>query len=258
MSVERPSGAPVVEPTLKDFGLSLHTPTRYATWSKWSHRLVLLAIASGTGIGYLLGEWPGALLGFWPAMIIYGCSEVLASRLWFPKKGRYEEYLRARSEWDRAQAEAEERARRAQAEFWRSLTGHAFEAELGALLKRVGYEVTRTPGSRDGGIDLILKHGGKTLVVQCKQTRSAVGPNVARDLFGAMVDFGADEGILATTGGVTSGVHEFFRGKSLRVMPLDEILELQRMYGRGSINSERGSKELSGTRQSAGSRASTS
>ena len=37
----------------------------------------------------------------------------------------------------------------------------------------------------------------------------------------------AEGGILATTAGATSGVHEFFHGKPLRVTDLREILHLQ-------------------------------
>lgn len=66
----------------------------------------------------------------------------------------------------------------------------------------------------------------ETIVVQCKQTKLPVGPGAARDLYGALIHCGAHEGILATTAGATSGVHEFFKGKPLRVMDLTEILTL--------------------------------
>jgi restriction system protein len=88
--------------------------------------------------------------------------------------------------------------------------------------------VQRTPGSGDAGIDIILQRSGKTTVVQCKQTKNPVGPAVARELYGALIASKADDGILAVTGGVTSGVHQFFVGKPLRVMGLLEIIGLQR------------------------------
>jgi len=62
--------------------------------------------------------------------------------------------------------------------------------------------------------------------VQCKQTRHPVGPAVARELYGALLDWKADDGVLAVTGGVTSGVNQFFDGKPLRVMDLGQILSL--------------------------------
>ena len=43
---------------------------------------------------------------------------------------------------------------------------------------------------------------------------------------GHMLDM-LNEGILATTAGATRGVHEFFRGKPLRVMDLQAILDMQ-------------------------------
>ena len=52
----------------------------------------------------------------------------------------------------------------------------------------------------------------------------AVGPAVARELFGTLNGCDADEGWLATTAGATSGVYDFFRGKPLRVVTLTEIV----------------------------------
>jgi restriction system protein len=113
------------------------------------------------------------------------------------------------------------------AAFWQSHSGHQFEHELAKLFTRDGYDTKVTRGSGDGGIDIILRRSGRTTVVQCKQTKNPVGPAVARDLCGAWMNSKADDGILAVTGGVTSGVHQFFAGKPLRVMmDLSEILEL--------------------------------
>ena len=87
-----------------------------------------------------------------------------------------------------------------------------------------------TPGSGDKGVDIILRRSGRTIVVQCKQTRTPVGPAAARELYGVLIASKADEGILASVGGATTGVHEFFRGKPLRVMDLSEILALHKKH----------------------------
>ena len=143
---------------------------------------------------------------------------------------RYEQFKAATEAFERNLRERQAQELRQRADFWRSLPGHAFERELAVLFKRTGYEkVTITPGSGDGGIDIVIRHSGRTIIVQCKQTRQPVGPAVARELYGALTAFQADEGILAVTGGVTAGVHDFFKGKPLRVIDLENILGLQEL-----------------------------
>jgi restriction endonuclease len=138
--------------------------------------------------------------------------------------------LQRHAEFKAAIIDFEEWDVRTRSEFWRSLTGHRFDWELAALFKRQGYDVERTPGSGDHGIDIILRNSGITTEVQCKQTKHPVGPAVARELYGALIASNADAGILAVVGGVTRGVHQFFVGKPLRVMDLHEIVDLHKPH----------------------------
>ena len=68
------------------------------------------------------------------------------------------------------------------AAFWQSHSGHQFEHELAKLFTRDGYDTKVTRGSGDGGIDIILRRSGLPTVVQCKQTKSPIGPARARSL----------------------------------------------------------------------------
>jgi restriction system protein len=152
-----------------------------------------------------------------------------------PTLGGYSDYKRAVVAFEKWEKEARERERRTQMEFWRSRRGHQFERELASLLRTQDYDhVQVTKGSGDRGIDIILRRDGVTTIVQCKQTKQPVGPAAARELYGALKDCGATYGILATVGGVTSGVHDFCQGKPLRVMGLNEILEMQVAANRGA------------------------
>ena len=73
-----------------------------------------------------------------------------------------------------------------------------------------------TPVSGDGGVDLILKDkSGKKVVVQCKSYASPVGPAAARELYGSMMDFGADKAVLVCPVGFTQGVKDFVKGKPI-------------------------------------------
>jgi len=59
-----------------------------------------------------------------------------------------------------------------------------------------------------------------------KRYRKPAGAAVIRELYGAMIARGAQSGILACTGGFTSGVRAFVRDKPIRLMSLDEILAI--------------------------------
>lgn len=155
------------------------------------------------------------------------CEEGIAPRL-DRRIRRYAQFEAAQRAFESAKKQREEEELRAHTEYWRSLSGHRFEHELATLFERAGYSVQPTPGSGDAGIDIILRHSGKTTIVQCKQTKNPVSPAVARELYGALIASQADDGILAATGGVTSGVHKFFFGKPLRVVGLREIISLHR------------------------------
>ena len=194
-------------------------------------RIASLLHYAGAGIGALCGfvifgrgrDW-GAFVGSaWvgfliAAIVAKSWADSLARKFdsRFQRSAEFKAALKAFEEWDL----------RTRSEFWQSLPGRGFEQELAKLIKLQGYDVELTPVSGDHGIDIILRRSGRTTIVQCKQTKQPVGPAVARELYGALMHSKADDGILAVTGGVTSGVHQFFAGKPLRVMDLSEILEL--------------------------------
>ena len=83
-----------------------------------------------------------------------------------------------------------------------------------------------TPASGDQGIDLILRKGGRTTVVQCKAHRRPASPAMVRELYGSMHAFGAESAILACTGGFSGGVKDFARGKPIQLISAWEIARM--------------------------------
>jgi len=141
------------------------------------------------------------------------------------------ETLRAEEEYERALSnywfyEAEQ-LRQSQ-KFWNTLSGLKFEQELARLFKRDGFIVTMTKATDDKGIDLYLKKGGRTTIVQCKRHKVPAGPAIARELYGTLVACGAADAILACPTGVTSGAKEFLKRKPIRVMDVNDIIALQK------------------------------
>ncbi len=152
------------------------------------------------------------------AEVDYRAKEAEAEKALREAESARLEAQRARWETESERQEAERAERRKLREYWMSLSGTEFERELGALYRARGYHVRSTPRTGDEGIDLVMEKDGETTVVQCKSHQKPAGPAVARELFGAMVAVGADNAILACTGGFTRGVKDFVRGKPIALI----------------------------------------
>jgi len=99
----------------------------------------------------------------------------------------------------------------------RALSWREFEQLVGEAYRRQGYDVEETGGGgADGGIDLILRGHGETVLVQCKQWRAQqVGVDKVRELFGVMTAEGGNRAILVTSGSFTNDAQSFKVGKPL-------------------------------------------
>ena len=95
-----------------------------------------------------------------------------------------------------------------------------FEALVGEAFRRKGYAVNETGGGgADGGIDLVLKLGGETFLVQCKQWKAyKVGVSTARELYGVMAARGAAGGFVVTSGVFTDEARAFAAGRNIELV----------------------------------------
>lgn len=99
----------------------------------------------------------------------------------------------------------------------------------------VGGEVKVTQASRDGGVDAVVFdpdpiRGGK-IVIQAKRYNNTVGVSAVRDLFGTVINEGANKGILVTTSDYGPDAHEFARGKPLVLLTGSNLLHLLEKHG---------------------------
>ena len=87
----------------------------------------------------------------------------------------------------------------------RGMSWQDFELLVGEAYRRQGYAVEEKGGSGpDGGVDLILRRNGQTMLVQCKRWKQAkVGAPTVRELRGAVARDGAAGGIFVTCGEFT-------------------------------------------------------
>jgi restriction system protein len=112
----------------------------------------------------------------------------------------------------------------------RSLRWREFEQLVGEAYRRQGYDVEETGGGgADGGIDLVLRGHGETVLVQCKQWRERqVSVDKIRELFGVVTAEGADRGILVTSGNFTKDAQSFKVGKPLTLVDGPALTQLVR------------------------------
>lgn len=93
----------------------------------------------------------------------------------------------------------------------RSLTWRDFELLVGEYYRQNGFAVEERGGpSPDGGVDLVLRRGGRVTLVQCKHwKKSQVGVKEVRELCGLIKHEGAQDAVLVTSGTFTKDARDF-------------------------------------------------
>lgn len=111
------------------------------------------------------------------------------------------------------------------------LVRQLFEQEFSAN----GGEVKVTQASRDGGVDAIVfdsdpLRGGK-IVIQAKRYTKTVGVAAVRDLYGTLINEGANSGILITTSDYGSDSYAFAKDKPIKLLNGGHLLGLLEKHG---------------------------
>lgn len=109
----------------------------------------------------------------------------------------------------------------------RELFAKEFETE--------GAEVKITQASRDRGVDAIAfdpdpLRGGK-FVIQAKRYTNTVDVSAVRDLYGTVLNEGANRGILVTTSKFGGDSHDFAKDKPLTLVDGAQLLHLLSKHG---------------------------
>ncbi len=116
-------------------------------------------------------------------------------------------------------------------EDFENLIREVFEKEF----SKNGGEVKITRASRDGGVDAVAFdpdpiRGGK-IVIQAKRYTSTVSVSAVRDLYGTLLNEGANKGILVTTADYGPDSYEFAKDKPLTLLNGNELLYLLAEHG---------------------------
>ena len=112
------------------------------------------------------------------------------------------------------------------------LVRQLFEWEFG----RNGVEVKVTRASRDRGVDAIMLdpdplRGGK-YVLQAKRYTRPVDVAAVRDLYGTVVNEGANRGILVTTSSYGPDAYDFAKDKPLSLVDGPNLIAMLQKHGR--------------------------
>jgi HJR/Mrr/RecB family endonuclease len=111
-------------------------------------------------------------------------------------------------------------------------SGIPFEKKCLQILQGMGFTVSSTASTNDGGIDIIATHRGPIVggkyVVQCKDWTNKVGVAVVRELYGVVTAEGANKGILMTSSTFTRGAGAFAQGKPLELIDGKQLAQLAR------------------------------
>lgn len=114
------------------------------------------------------------------------------------------------------------------------LTPAEFEVLVSNLFTKMGLDTKLTRSSRDGGVDAVAFDtrpilGGK-VVIQAKRYRDTVGVSAVRDLFGTMLNEGANKGILVCTSGYGPDAYNFSKDKPIELIDGGGLLYLLREH----------------------------
>jgi len=110
-----------------------------------------------------------------------------------------------------------------------------FETLVANLFGKMGLETKLTRSSKDGGVDCVAFDprpvlGGK-VVIQAKRYRHTVGVSAVRDLYGTMMNEGANKGILVATSGYGPDAFEFCKDKPIELIDGGGLLYLLAQTG---------------------------
>ena len=95
----------------------------------------------------------------------------------------------------------------------RKFKGHELSRLVEAVLQAQGYVTEISKPGPDGGVDILagtgpMGFGEPRICVQVKSSQSAVDVTVLRGLQGSMTNFGAEQGLLVSWGGLTRAVYD--------------------------------------------------
>lgn len=108
----------------------------------------------------------------------------------------------------------------------KSMSWQDFEHYCAEYFLEQGYKVKMMGlGGADGGMDLLLKKGGKTTLVQCKHWKSKVGVMTVREMYGVMYAHQFDAVAIVALTGFTKDARSWVGNKPIKLIAGQDIVD---------------------------------
>lgn len=115
-----------------------------------------------------------------------------------------------------------------------------FEHLCKSLFESLGYIVTGTEATPDGGIDIIALKDGKKLVAQVKRfSRKCIDHFAVEELYGSAMHEHAEKAFILTTSRFTSPAREFANGKPIKLIDRRQLAVWINRYAGGELAQDR-------------------
>ncbi|MGH0798219.1 restriction endonuclease [Bacillus mycoides] len=106
------------------------------------------------------------------------------------------------------------------------MDGHQFEAYLGALFERLGYQTEVTKASGDFGADLVLYAENRKIVVQAKRYINTVGVSSVQEVAGAKNYYNAHEAWVVTNSSFSKPAYQLAKANDVLLLDRMELIRL--------------------------------
>ncbi len=112
-------------------------------------------------------------------------------------------------------------------EYVDTMSGNEFEFFIKRLYQNMGFEVTLTRKSHDGGIDAVVSKDNVLYNLQCKRFKSNIGIKYIREFVGVLkTNTSKAQGIFITTSDFTKAAAEFAINCGIQLINRDNLIEL--------------------------------
>ncbi len=109
----------------------------------------------------------------------------------------------------------------------RNMSGIQFEHYCADVLEDCGWKITPTPGSREGGVDLIARKPKLCVAIQCKQRNAPVGIGAVQEAHFGKGQVSADFAAVISSRGFTSDARRRAETARVILLPFTEIGALE-------------------------------
>lgn len=117
--------------------------------------------------------------------------------------------------------------------WWLSKTSYELENAVAHMFQRRGFKSSVTPGSGDGGIDVIVEEfERKNLYIQCKGWSNKAGPQIVRELVGSLniITDTKAQGVVFCSKGFTQGALDYANQTNILLWTPEDLVMIAEKY----------------------------